>query len=236
MRRSSLSGENKGGSRGRYSKPILSAADRRRLSILRRALLQFFEEHHRSYPWRRTENWFHLLLAEMMLRRTRADQVLPVYKEFTDRYQSAADALADGAMVREMLRPLGLGWRNETIFDTLVYLRDNMAVRQLSSDVDMIAIPGVGEYTNGMLRSILFGERVPAIDTNVARILCRFDGLPTKGEMRRSPLIKERAAYLVNTDYPAQVNLALIDFGALVCTARNPDCEHCPVRRPCRYS
>lgn len=236
MRRSSHSGENEGGSRGRHSRPILSAADKRRLAILRRALLQFFEEHHRSYPWRRTKNWFHLLMAEMMLRRTRADQVLPVYKEFTDRYRTAADALADGATVREMLRPLGLGWRNEAIFDTLAYLRDNMAVRRLPPEADMSAIPGVGEYSNGMLRSILFTERVPAIDTNVVRILCRFDGLPEKGEMRRSPLIKERAAYLVDTDHPAQVNLSLIDFGALVCTARNPDCEHCPVRRPCRYS
>ncbi|PKL32967.1 MAG: hypothetical protein CVV45_10060, partial [Spirochaetae bacterium HGW-Spirochaetae-10] len=88
MRRSSHSGENEGGSRGRYSGPILSTADKRRLAILRRALLQFFEEHHRSYPWRRTKNWFHLLMAEMMLRRTRADQVLPVYKEFTDRYRT----------------------------------------------------------------------------------------------------------------------------------------------------
>lgn len=131
MRRSSHSGENEGGSRGRHSRPILSAADKRRLAILRRALLQFFEEHHRSFPWRRTKNWFHLLMAEMMLRRTRADQVLPVYKEFTDRYRTAADALADGATVREMLRPLGLGWRNEAIFDTLAYLRDNMAVRRL---------------------------------------------------------------------------------------------------------
>ena len=236
MRRSSLSGENEGRSRGQHSRPILSATGKRRLAILRRALLQFFEEHHRSYPWRRTKNWFHLLMAEMMLRRTRADQVLPVYKEFTDRYRTAADALADGATVREMLRPLGLGLRNEAIFDTLAYLRDNMAVRRLPPEADMIAIPGVGEYSNGMLRSILFTERVPAIDTNVVRILCRFDGLPEKGEMRRSPLVKERAAYLVDTDHPAKVNLSLIDFGALVCTARKPDCEHCPVRRPCRYS
>lgn len=82
--------------------------------------MQFFEEHHRSYPWRQTKNWFHLLMAEMMLRRTRADQVLPVYKEFTDRYRTAADALTDGATVREMLRPLGLGWRNEAIFERLL--------------------------------------------------------------------------------------------------------------------
>jgi A/G-specific adenine glycosylase len=236
MKRSSHSGENKGGSRGRHNRPILSAADKRRLVILRRALLQFFEKHHRSYPWRHTENWFHLLMAEMMLRRTRAEQVLPVYEKFTDRYKTAADALADGMEVREMLRPLGLGWRNEAIFHTLEYLRDHMAVRELSAAAEIDRIPGVGEYSNGMLRSILFAERVPAIDTNVVRILCRFDGLPEKGEMRRSPLIKERAAYLVDTDHPAQVNLALIDFGAMVCTARNPDCKHCPVRRPCRYS
>ncbi len=214
----------------------LSEADRRRLVSLRKALLRFFDGHRRQYPWRSTENWFHLLMAEMMLRRTKADQVLPVYTEFTERYRTAADALADGHTVREMLRPLGLEWRNEAIFETLHYLRDNLAVRRLTSDVDLKQIPGVGEYSEGMLRSILFAEKRPAIDANVVRILRRFDDLPERADMRRSPLIRKRAAVLADTKRPAAVNLALIDFGALICKARNPLCTDCPVRRLCRYT
>lgn len=214
----------------------IPAAERRRLRRLRERLLVWFDENHRSYPWRTTRNWFHLLMAEMMLRRTRADQVLPAYLAFTDRFSTASEAAAAPHEVSRILSPLGLQWRNDAVLSTLAYLKDNLAVRRLSPEVNLRSVPGVGDYSEGMIRSILFGERRPAIDVNVVRVLARFLGVPLKGEMRRTPWAMERAAYLADCARTAAVNLALIDFGALICRPSSPLCGGCPLRRSCAYS
>lgn len=175
-------------------------------------------------------------MAEMMLRRTRADQVLPAYLAFTDRFSTASEAATAPHEVSRILSPLGLKWRNDAILSTLDYLKDSLAVRRLSPHVNLREIPGVGEYSEGMVRSILFGERRPAIDVNVVRILARFLGVPLRGEMRRTQWARERAAYLADCARPAAWNLALIDFGALVCRPSSPLCGECPLRRSCSYS
>lgn len=175
-------------------------------------------------------------MAEMMLRRTRADQVLPAYLEFTDRFSTAAEAAAAPGQVADIFATLGLQWRNDAVLSTLQYLKDNLNVRRLPEDVNLRDVPGVGEYSEGMLRSILFQERMPAIDVNVVRILTRFLGVPIAGEMRRNAWLIERARYLADCARPADVNLALIDFGALVCRSASPLCAECTLRRSCDYS
>ena len=202
--------------------------------VLRRRLRRWFATHGRDYPWRKTDNWFHLLMAEMMLRRTRADQVVPVYLEFTGRY---ADPLATArlprARLKGMLYPLGLAWRAEHILETLRYLRQHHP-REAPPDLEALRrVPGVGEYSAAMLANRLHALRIAAVDVNVARVHSRLVGQEPMPESRRKVHIIALANRFVRSPHAAELNLAVLDLAALVCQARRPLCSNCPFQKHC---
>lgn len=204
------------------------------LPALRRRLLLWFKRNGRDYPWRQTHSWFHLLVAEMMLRRTRADQALSVYQQFVLRFPDADAAVAaSSAELDEILRPLGLQWRQTQMRQTLQHVRDHFGARKPQPDDDLEKIPGVGPYSRAMLRSRLFGAREAAVDVNVARLIARLYGLPLHAESRRDRQIIELAHRFVQTKDPFRLNVAMLDLCALVCKARRPLCEQCPLRADC---
>lgn len=126
------------------------------------------------------------MMAELMLRRTRSDQVAAVYERFAQRYENAEQASRDPEGVRDTLRSLGLNWRNEQVLDTIQFLAHRYGKdRKLSQDTDLTEVPGIGDYCNSMLRSRMFGEPRSAIDSNVARIYCRLIGETYHPEARR---------------------------------------------------
>lgn len=200
----------------------------------RTRLLRWFRTNQRNYPWRRTENWFHLLMAEMMLRRTRADQVAPVYVKFCSRYTSPAEACrAPAQSFRRVLAPLGLEWRARQLRETVHYLRDHFSTRAPEPADDLEAIPGVGPYSSAMLRNRLFGERIAAIDSNVARFVCRLTGRDYHAESRRNRQVIALANAFVDAPRAADLNLAILDLSALVCKPRRPNCPACPLTALC---
>ena len=201
---------------------------------IRPRLLTWFRQHRRDFPWRRTFNWFHLLMAEMMLRRTRADQVLPVYLEFTRRYKTARSAgQADSGELDELFYTLGLHWRSKQLRSTIQYIQDNYNKRQPRTNLDFQRIPGVGDYSSAMIRSRLYGDRAAAIDSNVARFFARVSGLEPHPENRRNPYIIQLADAFVRGKYVRDLNIAIVDFAALVCLPRRPLCQSCPLRSYC---
>ena len=207
---------------------------RKRFARVRRKLLSWFRVHDRGYPWRKTGNWFHLLMAEMMLRRTRADQVVPVYRDFVRSFPTPRHALLLPTKDLEgRFRPLGLHWRGRQLRSTISYLHDHFAARKPAADSDFEKIPGVGPYSSAMLQSRLFSKRVAAVDANVARFITRLVGLAHHAESRRDPELISMANRFVNSPRAADLNLAMIDFAALVCKARTPLCADCPLQADC---
>jgi A/G-specific adenine glycosylase len=207
---------------------------KRRLPALRRSLLKWFSDHQRDYPWRKTNNWFHLLMAEMMLRRTRADQVVPVYLEFCRRYPTPRDAArAPAQAFAGILQPLGLAWRGRQLRETVQFLSDRFENRPPAPIDALEEIPGVGPYSNAMLRNRLFEERIAAVDSNVARFVCRLLGRAHHAESRRDREIIELANRFVNSPRSPELNLAILDLSALVCKPRTPQCPVCPLRGRC---
>jgi A/G-specific adenine glycosylase len=170
-----------------------------------------------------------------MLRRTRADQVVPVYQKFAAEYQTARDARkASVATITSMLKPLGLQWRAEQFYQTIHYLSDNYERRNLVRSDELQEIPGVGPYSEAMLKSLLLGVKLPAIDSNVVRIFYRLAGRTFMADYRRRSELIETARDFVKSKNPGSVNLALIDLGALVCRPGKPDCRVCPLAEGCR--
>lgn len=100
---------------------------------------------------------------------------------------------------------------------------------------DLLALPGVGTYTAHAVAAFAFGQRVPVVDTNVARVAARvFEGTEPAASVRRSDLARVEA--LLPQDGAPRTSVALMEFGALVCTARDPRCGSCPLCADCRWS
>lgn len=202
---------------------------------VRRRLLTWYDRNRRSLPWRVDRDPYHVLVSEMMLQQTTVKTVLAYYRPFIERFPNW-EALA-GASEEEVLAAwAGLGYYSRarnlqrtaaivTTEESGVFPRDITRARRL---------PGVGDYTAGAVLSIAYGLPVPAVDGNVARVLSRLHGV--RGNVSRAPTrsrLRELAASLAHGSRVSDLNQALMELGALVCTPAEPGCGACPLDAIC---
>jgi A/G-specific adenine glycosylase len=221
----------------------LAAANRLelKLSRIRRRLLRWFKSEGRTFLWRRTLDPYQVLISEVLLKKTTAPVVDRYLPEFFLRYPDIKTlASAKKRSLKAFLQPLGL---SEQRADQLIALS-----RVLKRDFDceipetleaLLALPGIGEYTANSILCVAFGEAVPVVDTNVARILVRlFSFHPSRFEARRSPEVWFMAGILVGRrgDVAKRTNWSLLDLGALICKARQPECKICPLLKVCEFA
>lgn len=222
-------------SRGaRASKPALPPPAAR--SRFRRALLRWYDQHGRDLPWRTTDDPYHILVSEVMLQQTQVDRVLPKYHEWLAKYPSlAALAEADEADVSATWRPLGYNIRPKRLHSIA---REAVATYggALPSDREtLLSFKGIGEYTAGAILSFAFRKRAAILDTNVARVLHRiFVGTGDPKSHAGTKHLWAVSEAMVPRARVFDFNQALMDFGAMHCTARKPACLTCPMQRFCR--
>jgi A/G-specific adenine glycosylase len=213
--------------------PMPRPPDRRRF---RQRLLTWYRRHGRDLPWRKTDDPYHILVSEIMLQQTQVDRVLPKYAEWLTKYPSM-EVLADAAEhdVTRTWYPLGYNIRPRRLQSIA---RESVAKYggQLPSDeATLLSFKGIGAYTAGAIRSFAFRERAAILDTNVARVLFRV--FVAKGDAK-SHAMKKHLWALSETVMPQRhvfdFNQALMDFGAMMCVARNPKCRICPMKKDCR--
>ncbi len=207
-----------------------------RRARLRRRLLAWFDAHQRDLPWRRTRDPWRILISEAMLQQTRVETVIPYYARFVAAFPTPA-ALA-GAPVDDVLRLwAGLGYysraRNLKRAAEAIGGAHRGAVPRSAAALG--GLPGIGPYIAGAVASIAFGERVPAVDGNVLRVLARVFAIqaPIDASATRRA-ITDLAAALVPAERAGDFNQALMELGALVCAPRAPRCPECPLRAACR--
>lgn len=204
----------------------------------RRLVRSWGRRHSREYPWRRVDDTYAVLLSEMMLRRTRADQVVPVYELAAKRYPTARDlASADPEAVKGVLRPLGLEWRAGNIITMAREVADRYGGEVPSRREDLMSLTGVGTYVASAVACFSSNHPAAIVDTNVVRVVGRVFGLRLAGEARRRKEMIDAVELCLDVRNPRLYNYALLDFAALVCTARKPRCGECPFGRGnlCEY-
>jgi len=213
---------------------MTESVKRKDVSTFRRKLLRWFTTHERKYPWRKTRDPFKLLLAEMMLQRTKAEQVVSVYEELT-RAAGRPELLARLRItsLRRILRPLGLHWRIDNFRDVSRELLRSCNGILPRTRKELTSLPGIGDYVAGAILAVSFRQREWVVDSNIVRVYRRFFGLTTSKEGRRDRHVVEIAKLYANSLKPREATLALLDFAALVCKPRNPECQNCPVRKYC---
>jgi A/G-specific adenine glycosylase len=208
--------------------------DSDKLRFVREKLLRWYERNGRDYPWRRTRDPYRILIAEIMLQRTKADQVVPVYEEFIKRFPDPVSLReADAEVIRFFFSRLGLMWRADLIKKFAAALFERFGGRIPSERNQLLSLPAVGDYMADAVLSFAFGRNVAVVDSNVCRVLRRLFGLRSRGEARRDKLVREMAQRLIPPERAREFNWAMIDFAAAVCTPRNPKCDICPLKEIC---
>ena len=207
--------------------------DLTRAPQFRRALRAWFRRKGRALPWRETRDPYRVLVSEAMLQQTQVSRVLDYYERFLERFPTL-DALAQASSrrVRESWEGLGYYARARNLHAL------SRTVDELPRDAESLrALPGIGRYTAGAVASFAYEQREALIDTNVARVLTRVfapraDFKTTRGQ-KKLWAIAERILPRTGKETWTH-NQALMELGALVCTARVAKCSECPVRSCCR--
>ena len=202
----------------------------------RKRLISWAERNLRDYPWRRTTNPYNLLVAEFLLQRTDADRVVPIYEAFLTRYPTLEKlALAPGGDIAQLLQPLGLFSRAEHLSQTARIIVEKHRGKIPEEEIELLRLPGIGKYMARAICSQAFGQPAAVLDTNVARILERFFGIEGGRVKSRSPILWSTAEAIAPDTGVGRWNLTLLDFGAIICTARNPKCSECPLSDRCHW-
>jgi A/G-specific adenine glycosylase len=205
----------------------------------RRRLVAWFRRHGRDLPWRRTREAYPIVVSEFMLQQTQVSRVLDYWPRFLRRYPSLEHlARARPSQVREAWSGLGYYRRADNL-----HRLARVVVREMDGripvDVERLKeLPGVGSYTAGAVACFAYERPAATVDTNVARVLFRYFGERGNGGTgERKRRLESLALSLQPRAGSAawSFNQAMMELGALVCTARNPKCASCPVRAGCRY-
>src|SRR6476660_9580761 len=215
--------------------PLPASSDRRRF---RQRLLAWYRRHGRDLPWRKTSDPYHILVSEIMLQQTQVDRVVPKYAEWLEKYPSLhALAVAPEHDVAQTWRPLGYNIRPKRLQSIAREAVAHYDGKLPADETTLLSFKGIGQYTAGAIRSFAFRERAAILDTNVARVLFRVfvaKGDPKSHSMKRH--LWTLSGTLVPSRHGFDFNQALMDFGAMVCVARNPKCLVCPMAKSCRAS
>lgn len=189
------------------------------------ALREWFATNARDLPWRHEIDPYPVLVSEVMLQQTQVSRVIPKFRAFMDMFPEIASLAS--ANTRELLHSWsGLGYNSRAL-----RLRDASRLVERDGWPDsvegLMTLPGVGPYTAAAVGSIAFGLDVPALDTNLKRVLSRWAGEPLSGSDLQA------FAFEVVGSPAGAWNQALMDLGATSCTASEPTCSGCPVSTWC---
>lgn len=204
-----------------------------------KTLLLWFKENKRDFPWRveGKANPYHILVAELMLKKTRADNVSTIYSQFIDTFPTPTSVTrASGKKIESVLQPLGLIKQRKKAFSSIFSTIDEKFHGEIPRDKSNLqSLPFVGDYTVNAVLCFGFKKRVPIVDVNVTRICQRFFGMDAYGDPRVDTHIWEFLDRIIPSRNFQHFNLALLDFGAIICKSKNPLCESCPIKKKCIF-
>ena len=200
-------------------------------------ILEWYEHNKRDYLfWRKTKNPYYVLASEMMLQKTTVKQVQGLIHKFVERFPTPKD-LAEASVeeIKELITPLGMEHKRAERYKKWAKVVVQKYGGQIpDSEKDLISLPGVGQYMANSVLCLAFGKEVPLLDTNIVRILERvFDIRSSKARARTDKKLWDFVKRITPPGKSIDVNLALLDHGALVCTAKNPKCTICAVNKIC---
>lgn len=198
-------------------------------------LINWYHIHKRDLPWRHTNDAYLIWLSEIILQQTRVEQGMPYYFRFAERFPDVKSfAASDEDEILKLWQGLGYYSRGRNMLKTARKVVEEFNGVFPSAYADLIKLTGVGEYTAAAISSFSVNEPKAVVDGNVYRLLSRYFGIDipintTEGKRYFQKVADE----LLNAENAGVHNQAMIEFGALQCKPRNPDCLNCPFYSSC---
>lgn len=205
------------------------------MKTLSEDLLKWWKINQRQFPWRVERDSYKLLIAEILLHRTRAESVAPVYLQFVKKFPTIEKlSESDPREVKRALHTLGLRWRVKALLEAAAIIQ-----RDLSGTIPMdkellLTLPGIGDYIASAIRVFSGGFDDPLIDTNTVRIASRIYKIRVNDSTRKGVNIRSLYNLLRNGTEAAKFGFALIDLGATTCLSIGPLCRTCPIAKYCK--
>lgn len=207
-----------------------------RLLLIPKPLLKWYDTSRRTLPWREEPTPYHVWVSEIMLQQTRVEAVKPYYHRFME---ALPDIVSLAEAKEEVLLKLweGLGYYNRV---RNMQLAAKQVMEQYGGNMpedyeELLKLKGIGSYTAGAIASIAFGQKVPAVDGNVLRVLARYcmdDALIT--DVSHKQRVEQELGDTMSQKRPGDFNQAMMELGAMVCVPNGkPRCEECPLHKQC---
>ncbi len=221
----------------REDKSPIDHVPRNKLSRFRRALLAWYARTGRSFPWRRkSASKYEIIIAEVLLQRTRAETVVAFFRRFANRFPSWNKlSKASEEELASFLRPVGLWRRRAASLNQLAQVMAKKNGRFPKRRAEIEALPGVGQYIANAILLFCHDEPQPLLDVNMARVLERVFGPRKLADIRYDPYLQSLSLEVVRCKRPKELNWAILDLAASICFAGTPGCSDCPLEFMCSF-
>ncbi|NOD82641.1 hypothetical protein [Ruegeria sp. HKCCD6119] len=217
--------------------PVVSSGEKRKLTLLRQTLLEWYSINGARFPWRcPSASDYERICVEVLLQRTRRETVSAIYEEFFFRFptwESIAECPEDE--LGQFLKPLGLWRRRAVSLKALASYASSMGGQFPSTTVELKDVPAVGQYAGNAILLFQHDQARPLVDVNMARIIERVLRPRKLADIRHDPWLQSAAHWLVR-DHPIETNWATLDFASSVCRKNNPRCRDCILRNRCAFA
>ena len=202
---------------------------------INKLILKWYDKNKRDLPWRHTKNPYNIWISEIILQQTRMEQGIYYYNRFISKFPDLKTlATSDEKDVLLLWQGLGYYSRARNLHSTAKYILNKYDGKFPNSHKEILSLKGVGDYTASAIASICFDLPHAVVDGNVYRFLSRYFGITTPvGTSNGFREFKEKATSLIDKSQPGDFNQALIEFGALQCKPRKPNCDLCPFIQNC---
>lgn len=198
-------------------------------------LTHWYSKSKRDLPWRQTKEPYFIWLSEIILQQTQIKQGLPYYNAFVVRFPNIFElAKADEDDVLKLWQGLGYYSRARNLHFTAKYIADELKGVFPNNYKGLLQLKGIGDYTASAMASICYNEPTAVVDGNVYRVLSRYFGINTPiNSSKGIKEFKQLAQELIDVNNPATFNQAIMEFGAVQCKPKSPDCMICPLQNGC---
>ena len=205
------------------------------MNTIQNTIINWYEENHRDLPWRHNPTPYQVWLSEVILQQTRVNQGMDYYLRFIEKWPMVSDlAQASEEEVLKMWQGLGYYSRARNLHQCAKQVMEQYGGQFPANFEQLKQLQGIGDYTAAAIASIAFNLSHAVVDGNVYRVLSRLYDIDTPININEGQkLFAQLADELLNREQPGLHNQAMMEFGALHCTPKNPNCLLCPLQAQC---
>jgi A/G-specific adenine glycosylase len=198
-------------------------------------LYAWYSQNKRTLPWRENPSPYFVWISEVILQQTRVDQGLDYFLRFTEKWPDLKSlAQATEEEILKMWQGLGYYSRARNLHQCAQQVMERFDGSFPANHESLLKLKGVGVYTAAAIASIAFNLPHAVVDGNVYRVLSRVYGIEVPiNKPEGQKIFKHLASELLDSENPGKYNQALMEFGALYCVPKNPDCQNCPLQDLC---